>query len=89
MVILFLEQRLLRRAFSSSKRKIARVFNRKVKTNKIRVGDLVLKQARVVPFYPRGKTNWEGPYYVQKMIPRGAVKLADWDGNEFVEPEIK
>lgn len=46
----------------------------------------MLKQARVVPFYPRGKTNWEGPYYVQKMIPRGAVKLADWDGNEFVEP---
>ena len=69
-------------------RRIAQAFNKKVKVSKIREGDLVLKQARSVPFDPRGKIkpNWEGSYIVKKILPKGAVRLSDLEGNEFLEP---
>ena len=36
-------------------RRIARAFNKKVKPEKIKVGDMVLKQSRAIVFDPRGK----------------------------------
>ena len=69
-------------------RRIAQAFNKKVKISKFQEGDLVLKQARSVPFDPRGKfkPNWEGPYLVKKILPKGIVRMSDLEGNEFSEP---
>ncbi|KAJ9145720.1 hypothetical protein P3X46_028066, partial [Hevea brasiliensis] len=51
-------------------------------------GDMVLKQARPIPFDPRGKfkPNWDGPYIVKKILSGGAVRISDLDGDEFQEP---
>ena len=69
-------------------RRIAQAFNKKVKISKFQEGDLVLKQARLVPFDPKGKfkQNQDGPYLVKKIFPKGAVILSDLKGNEFTEP---
>ena len=39
-------------------------------------------------FDPRGKfrLNWEGPYLVKIVLPKGAAKISDLEGNEFTEP---
>ena len=52
-------------------RRIARAFNKKVKPGKIKAGDMVLKQSRVIVFDPRGKfrPNWKGPYLVKTVLP--------------------
>ena len=69
-------------------RRIARAFNKKVKPGKIKAGDMVLKQSRAIVFDPRGKfrPNWEGPYLVKNILPKGAAKILDLEGNEFTEP---
>ena len=69
-------------------RRIARAFNKKVKPEKIKAGDMVLKQSRAIVFDPRGKfrPNWEGPYLVKNILPKGAAKISDLEGNEFTEP---
>ena len=30
------------------------------------------------------RPNWEGPYVVKKILSKGAVRIMDMDGNEFV-----
>ena len=67
---------------------MARAFNKKVKPGKIKVGDMVLKQSRAIVFDPRGKfkPNWEGPYLVKVVLPKGAAKISDLEENEFTEP---
>ena len=39
-------------------------------------------------FDPRGKfrSNWEGPYLVKIVLPKGAARISDLEGNEFTEP---
>ena len=39
-------------------------------------------------FDPRGKfrLNWEGPYLVKAVLPKGAVRMSDLEGNKFTEP---
>ena len=68
-------------------RMIARAFNKKVKPRKIKVGDMVLKHSRAIVFDLRGKfrPNWEGPYIVKIILPKGAAKISDLKGNEFTE----
>ena len=67
-------------------RRIARAFNKKVKPWK--AGDIVLNQSRAIVFDPRGKfrPNWEGPYLVKAVLPKGAAKISDLERNEFTEP---
>ena len=38
-------------------------------------------------FDPREKfrPNWEGPYLVKTVLPKGAVRILDLEGNEFTE----
>ena len=69
-------------------RRIARAFNKKVKPRKIKASDMVLKQSRAIVFDPRGKfrPNWEGPYLVRTILPKGATKISDLEENEFTEP---
>ena len=68
------------------KRMIARAFNKKVKPGKIKAGDMVLKQSKVIVFDPRGKfrPNWEGSYLVKVVLPKGATKISNLEGNEFI-----
>ena len=39
-------------------------------------------------FDPRDKfrPNWEGLYLVKTVLPKGATRISDLDGNEFIEP---
>ena len=69
-------------------RRIARAFNKKVKPGKIKAGNMVLKQSRIIVFDLRGKfrPNWEGPYLVRTVLPKEAAKISDLEGNEFTEP---
>ena len=66
-------------------KRIARSFNKKVKPRKIKDGDMVLKQLRAMVFDPKEKfkPNWEGSYLV---LPKGAAKISNLKGNEFIEP---
>ena len=36
----------------------------------------------------RGKfrPNWEGPYLVKIVLPKGAARISDLEGNEITEP---
>ena len=69
-------------------KRIARAFNKKVKPGKIKAGDMVLKQSRAIVFDLRGRfrPNWEGPYLVKMILPKGAAKISNLEGNEFTEP---
>ena len=69
-------------------KRIAQVYNRKIKPGKVKEGDLVLKLTRPIMTDPRGKfkPNWEGPYLVKKLFSKGAAVLSDLEGNEFKEP---
>ena len=39
-------------------------------------------------FDPRGKfrPNWEEPYLIKVVLLKGAAKISDLEGNEFIEP---
>ena len=69
-------------------RRIARAFKKKVKPGKIKDGNMVLKQSRTIVFDPRGKfrPNWKGPYLVKTVLPNGATRISDLEGNMFTEP---
>ena len=49
---------------------------------------MALKQSRAIIFDPRGKfrLNWEGPYLVKMILPKGVAKISDLERNEFIEP---
>ena len=66
-------------------RRIARAFNKKVKSRDLQEGDMVLKEIRAPVFDPRGKfrPKWAGPYIIKKILSGGATQLIDLDGNEF------
>ena len=69
-------------------KRIARAYNKKVKPEKIKEGELVLKHTKPLLTDPRGKfkPSWEGPYLVKKLLSKGAVILSDLEGNEFRNP---
>ena len=69
-------------------RRIARAFNKKVKSRNLKEGDLVLKDNRAPIHDPRGKfkPNWTGPYIIKAIWSGGAVVLMDLDGLEFSQP---
>ena len=69
-------------------RRIARAFNKKVKPRKIKAGDMALKQSKAIVFDPKGKfrPNLEGLYLVKTVMPKGAARISDLEGNEFTEP---
>ena len=49
---------------------------------------MVLKQAKMNISDPREKfrPNWKGPYLIKIILSKGAIKLMDYEGNEFSEP---
>ncbi|GMP26861.1 hypothetical protein CsSME_00003123 [Camellia sinensis var. sinensis] len=63
-------------------RRIARAFNKKVKSRNLKEGDLVLKDNRAPIHDPRGKfrPNWTGPYIIKSIWLGGAIVLMNLDG---------
>lgn len=72
---------------ASYQSRIARHFNNRVKTRKIRVGDLVLRRAEVAGHAP-GKLGapWEGPFEVIRQVRKGAYSLRDALGRPLARP---
>ena len=59
-------------------RKTARYYDRKVRPNSFKPGDLVLKKllpSRKDPTHGKLGPNWEGPYIVSRVIHSGNYKL--------------
>ncbi|XP_027184137.1 uncharacterized protein LOC113782444 [Coffea eugenioides] len=66
-------------------KKMARAYNKKVKVRLLEEGDKVLKRILPVQEKVKGKfaPNWQGPFIVQKVLPGGALVLAEMDGQVF------
>ena len=62
---------------------IARAYNKKIKPDKIKEGDMVLKLTRLIVTDPWGKfkQNWKGPYMVKKLFSKRATVLSDLEEN--------
>ena len=84
---MLLDERRLRALYhiQGYQRRIARAFNKKVKSRHLEEGDLVLKEIRAPVFDPRGKfrPKWSGPFIIKKILSGGATQLIDLDGNVF------
>jgi len=69
-------------------KRMKHAFDKKVHPRKFQEGDLVLK--RILSLQPdsRGKRtpNYEGPYVVKRIFSRGALTLANMDGDELPRP---
>ncbi|XP_039158447.1 uncharacterized protein LOC120288492 [Eucalyptus grandis] len=68
--------------------RVARSFNRKVRPRHFEVNDLVLRKLLPIFSDPGGKfaPNYSGSYVVKKVLPGGALILAELDGREFFTP---
>jgi hypothetical protein len=66
-------------------RRIARAFNKKVKSRNLVEGDMVTKEIRAPVFDVRGKfrPKRSGPFIIKAILSGGAAQLIDLDGNEF------
>ncbi|KAK3024810.1 hypothetical protein RJ639_044120 [Escallonia herrerae] len=67
----------------STKQRVARFYNRRVRMRIFRVGDLVLRKLEVSdPKAAVGKLspNWEGPYKISKVLRPGAYSLETLSG---------
>lgn len=65
------------------KRRIERVFNRRIRKEKLAPGDLVLRNTRLtLTEQSKGKLsqNWEGPYIIKEEWKTGTFKLVKEDG---------
>ena len=69
-------------------RRLRKAFDKKVRTRDLKLGDLVLKEIRAPVQDANGKfkQNWAGPYIINKIYSRGAVRLINLDANPFTEP---
>ncbi|KAI8571781.1 hypothetical protein RHMOL_Rhmol01G0145700 [Rhododendron molle] len=66
-------------------RRIARAFNKKVKSRDLQEGDMVLKEICAPIFDLGGKfrPKWVGPYIIKSILSGGAASIVDLDGNKF------
>ncbi|XP_048138590.1 uncharacterized protein LOC125315995 [Rhodamnia argentea] len=69
-------------------KRVANSFNRKVRSRLFEIGDLVLKKRLAFIPHPGGKftPNYEGPYPIKKVLPGGALILAEMDGRVRSSP---
>ncbi|XP_070007199.1 uncharacterized protein [Nicotiana sylvestris] len=69
--------------------RMARAYNKKVRPQKFKVGQLVLR--RILPHQAEAKgkfaPNWHGPFVVTRVLSNGALYLTDVDG-KYVEMAI-
>ncbi|XP_060195134.1 uncharacterized protein LOC132624358 [Lycium barbarum] len=68
--------------------RMARAFNKQVRTRLFQIGQLVLK--RIFPrqdeYRAKFAPNWQGPYVVHKVLSGGVIVLAEMDGQEWLKP---
>ena len=69
-------------------KRIAKAFNKKVKSRNLKVGDLVLKELRGEISDPRGKMKprWSEPFFIMEIVSNGSVKITDLDREEMFQP---
>ena len=69
-------------------RHVKRAFNKKARPRVFEDGDLVLMKRNQAVLDHRGKLapTYKGPYVVKKAFSRGALILADMDGQDFNMP---
>ncbi|XP_048129401.1 uncharacterized protein LOC125313641 [Rhodamnia argentea] len=69
-------------------KRVAKSFNRKVRPQLFEIGDLVLKKRLTFIPHCGGKftPNYEGPYLIKKVLPVGALILAEMDGQVRSSP---
>ena len=69
-------------------RHVERAFNKKARPRVFEDGDLVLMKRNQAVLDHRGKfaPTYKGPYVVKKAFSRGALILADMDGQDFNMP---
>jgi hypothetical protein len=68
--------------------KMKRAFDKRVRHQSYKPGDLVLKRIILPQGDPRGKwtPTYEGPFVVQKVFSGGGLMLATMDGEDFPLP---
>ena len=59
-----------------------------MKPRNLKEGDLVLKVLRDETFDPRGKMKprWSWPFIIKKIMPGGAIRITDLNGEEMLCP---
>ncbi|XP_058722923.1 uncharacterized protein LOC131594738 [Vicia villosa] len=69
-------------------KKMRKAFDKRVRPQSYKPGDLVLKRIILPQGDPRGKwtPTYEGPFVVQKVFSGGAMMLATMDGENFPHP---
>nr|XP_027090330.1 uncharacterized protein LOC113711365 [Coffea arabica] len=69
-------------------KRVARAYNKKVHRRAFEEGDKVLKRILSMQDEAKGKfaPNWQGPFIIQKVLPGGALILAEMDGRVFPQP---
>ncbi|XP_070018822.1 uncharacterized protein [Nicotiana sylvestris] len=62
--------------------RMACTYNKKVLPRQFEVGQLVLKSILPHQVEVKGKfaSNWQGPYIIKKVLPKGALHLVDEEG---------
>ena len=82
-----LDEKRMRAMYHSQlyQKRIARAYNKKIKPDKIKEGDLVLKLIKPIMIDSRGKfkPNWEGLYLVKKLFSKAAIIISNLEGNKF------
>lgn len=69
-------------------KKMRRAFDKRVRPQSYKPGDLVIKRIILPQGDPRGKWTpvYEGPFVVQKLFSSGAMMLVTMDGEYFPHP---
>ncbi|CAA0812399.1 Unknown protein, partial [Striga hermonthica] len=65
------------------KQRMRAAHDKKVKTRRFHVGDLVWKRVDVLKHVGKLEPNWEGPYLVEKVHAGGAYSLKDAEGRSL------
>ena len=68
-------------------RRLRKAFDKKVRAQDLKLGDLVLKEIRAPIQETNGKfkQNWASPYIIKQIYSGGAVRLMDLDANPFTK----
>ena len=70
------------------KKRMIKAFNKKVRRQVYRVGDLVIKRIIFPQGDPRGKwtPTYEGPFMIKNIFSGGEMILTTMDGNDLLHP---
>ena len=85
-----IEEKRLRSLYNTQgyQRRAMKTFKKKVRSQDLKIGNMVLKEIWAPIHDPRGKfkPNWSSPFIIKEIYPGGFARLIDLDGNTFMEP---